>query len=238
MLYLIKILLIDNRLLIRTGFKELLKPYSHIQILAECEDGDDCLRRLKTIRPDVIVLDIDLPKINGLEIVRRMTERKQTTACLILTNHIDEKYLTNAINAGCKGYLLKTATQEELLSAIETVANGKTYFHEKLPKRLLKLSTRLLKERTDKEMGIFPKLKSGRKRSTQLTLREIELMNLLGQGLRNIDIANQLFLSEKTVKNHLTNIYRKLGVKDRTQALLVGVREHWIILPTHEHKSN
>ncbi len=232
----IKILLTDAHLLLRTGFKEALREYSHIQILGEADNGEDCLRHLRNMRPDVVVLDINLPKINGIEVVRRITMRKKPINCLILTDYLDEKYLTESIKAGCKGYMLTTTNAEELALAIENVAASRYHFHSIMPKRLLNMADKLVKDMENKASGNYPKFKPGRKPCVGLTLREVELMNLLGQGLRNVDMAEQLFLSEKTVKNHLTNIFRKLGVKDRTQALLIGVREGWVILPEREKK--
>lgn len=226
----IKILLVDDHLIVREGIKSVLRPYTDISVIAESVDGEDTMRRLKTLRPDLILIDVHMPKINGIEVLRRICSGKRPIKCVVLTAYPDEKYLVEAFKAGASGYLLKSATGEQIAEAIKTVAEDGEYFHDKLPKRLIKIVKQVIAARSAVE-PVPTKLRPGRKRRDKLTLREIELMNLLGQGMRNKDIAEKLFLSEKTVKNHLTNIFRKLGVKDRTQALWVAMQQNLVIMP-------
>lgn len=223
----IRLLVVDDHLLLREGIKCILGTYENLQIIAEASDGEDALRILKTNKVDILLVDINMPKLNGIELIRRVKSMKKDIRCIVLTAYADEKYVTEAIKAGAKGYVLKSASSDVIVEAIKNVENGGYYFHREMPKRLQRIAQNTV---ASMAVTLEPMRFPARKPKDRLTLREIELMSLIGQGLRNRDIAEKLFLSEKTVKNHLTNIFRKLGVADRTQALCVAVQKKIVIL--------
>lgn len=234
---LIKLLIVDDHLLLREGIKYILGAYDNLQIAAEAYDGEDALRVLKTNKFDIILSDINMPKINGIELIRRVKGINKNAKCIVLSAYADEGFVTAAFEAGAKGYVLKSASPETIVDAIRHVRSGGYYFHTAMPKRLQKVAANTVAS-LNKPLELPPPEQDSvqaaerpkRKPRTKLTLREVELMSLIAQGLRNRDIASQLRLSEKTIKNHLTSVFRKLGVEDRTQALCVAVQKKIVLM--------
>lgn len=237
----IKILIVDDHLLLREGIKCILGTYDNLQITAEAYDGEHALRTLKTNKFDIVISDINMPKMNGIELVRRVNRLQKKAKCIILSTYADEGFVTAAIKAGAKGYVLKSASAETIVEAIDKVRSGGHYFHDAMSKKLQRVAettmngvNRLMELQEKRLAGKLAeppeKKRPGRKRQTKLTVREIELLNMIGQGMGTKDIANKLYLSEKTIKNHLTSIFRKLEVEDRTQAICAAVRQKIVIM--------
>lgn len=238
---LIRILIVDDHLLLREGIKCLLGKYDNLHIIAEACDGEQALRVLKTNKFDIVLSDINMPKINGIELVRRVSKMKEETKCIILSAYVDAGFVTAAVKAGARGYVLKSAAPEVIVEAINTVRLGGHYFHDVMPKKLQRLAEttlasldKLLRQQQNQVLTDLPevpvKKRPGRKRQSGLTAREIELLYMITKGMRTKEVATQLGLSEKTIKNHLSNIFRKLEVEDRTQAICVALREKILIM--------
>lgn len=220
----VKILIADDHKILREGIKNVLEMESDFEVVGEAGNGEEALRFVKEHKPDIALVDINMPKINGIELVRRISEGGFSTRCIVLTIHDDEGYVLEVMQAGAAGYLLKDVEPSILVMAINNVMQGETFFHPTLAKKIINEAMRVGPTNTEE------KKKGKRNKKVKLTPRELEVMQLIGKGLRNCEIADTLFLSEKTVKNHLTNIFRKLGVNDRTQALLCSIKNHFVIL--------
>lgn len=232
----IRILIVDDHLLLREGLKCVLRQYDSLQIMDEACDGESALRSLKSDKFDIVITDINMPKMNGIELVRRIQRTRKKVKCIILSAYADEGLIAAAVKAGAMGYILKSATAETIVAAIETVFRGGHYFDETMPKKLQKLAEHTLNN-LEPEQPVLPnkshlqgRKRSGRKKIIGLSVRELELLSMLSQGMSNRDIATKLYLSEKTVKNHLSNIYRKLEVEDRAQAICEAARQKIIIM--------
>lgn len=207
----IKIVIVDDHSMIREGLKQLLELDGDIQVIGEAGNGEECLELLKKVTPDVVLLDINMPGMNGikmLEILRNSKYKNQKV--LILTIHNEVEYLIKVVDIGVEGYVLKDASSSVLKKAILKVYAGDTYIDSTM--------VPLMNERIAQE-----KEKAEEER---LTKREIEVLKLLAEGLFNKEIAYKLSISEKTVKNHVSNIFKKIGVFDRTQAAVYAIRNN------------
>ena len=211
----VKILIVDDHSMIREGLKQLLELDGDIQVIGEAGNGEECLKLLETVHPDVVLLDINMPVMNGLkmlEVLRKSKNKKQKI--LILTIHNEVEYLMKAVEIGVEGYVLKDAESSVLKKAINKVYSGENYIDfTMIPMMKEKMSQE--KEKVDDE---------------KLTRREIEVLKLLAEGLFNKEIAYKLSISEKTVKNHVSNIFKKIGVFDRTQAAVYAIKNNIVDL--------
>jgi DNA-binding NarL/FixJ family response regulator len=207
----IKIILADDHKLFREGLRRILELQEDLQVVGEAGDGEQVLSLLESRPCDVIIMDINMPKLNGVEATRRVKEKYPRTTVLVLSIHDDREYLLEVLNAGAAGYVLKDIDPDKLIEAIRLVAAGESVVDPGLTARLITELTRL-SSKTEVETA------------NPLTEREREVLALMAEGLGNRDIAAKLFVSEKTVKNHVTNIFRKLDVSDRTQAVVQGVK--------------
>lgn len=214
----IKILIADDHALLRQGIKNVLELESDLVVIGEAADGDEAISRSIDLEPDILLLDINMPRTNGLEVTRRLHESSPSLKVVILTIHDDENYVVEVIKAGAAGYLLKDVEPGMLVKAIRTVYEGESFIYPTLAKKLFSEINRQ-EERKNGAVKSFE-----RRREERLTYREIEVLHLICQGMSNQTIAKTLFLSEKTVKNHLTNIFRKINVTDRTQAVLYALK--------------
>ena len=197
--------------MIREGLKSLLELEGDIQVVAEAEDGVDCLEKLKICTPDVLLLDINMPRKNGLEVLQTLKSSKSKVKVLVLTVHNEVEYLMKAVDIGVDGYILKDSESAELKKAIFSIVEGENYIQPSLAPLLMK---RLDSSVDENEEG--------------LTKREMEVLKLIAEGLFNKEIADKLSISEKTVKNHVSNIFRKINVSDRTQAAVYAIKSGFV----------
>ncbi|MDE5908776.1 MAG: response regulator transcription factor [Lachnospiraceae bacterium] len=211
----IKVMLADDHALMREGIKHLLEFDGTVEVIAEANDGVECLEKLKTINPDLLLLDINMPVMNGLDVLEELKRKKNSIKVLMLTVHSEVEYLLHAVDIGANGYILKDSGSSELKQAIDVILNGDSYIQ---PSLLPALNSRLINRDTDKE-----KLKS-------LTRREVEILKQIAGGMFNKEIAINLNISERTVKNHISNIFKKIDVSDRTQAAVFAIRNNIVRL--------
>lgn len=203
----------DDHSMIREGLKNLLELDGDIQVIAEAENGIDCLNKLENCSPDVLLLDINMPEMNGLEVLENLKSQKKKNKVLVLTVHNEVEYLMKAVDIGVNGYLLKDSESSELKKAIVSVYNGETYIQ---PSLIPSLNSKMIERSIDDD-------KIG-----NLTNRELEVLKLLSVGMFNKEIAEDLSISERTVKNHVSNIFKKLDVTDRTQAAVFAIRNNLV----------
>ncbi len=209
----ISVMITDDHSLIREGLKNLLELDGDIKVVAEAVDGVDCLNKLESCNPDVLLLDINMPRMNGLEVLENIKSRHLKVKVLVLTVHNEVEYLLKAIDIGVEGYILKDSESAELKKAITSVYSGETYIQTSL---IPKLNSRMIERNKDDE-----KIRC-------LTNRELEVLKLLSVGMFNKEIAEDLLISERTVKNHVSNIFKKIEVTDRTQAAVFAIRNNLI----------
>lgn len=209
----VKIMIVDDHLLIREGLKQLLELDGDIKVIAEAGNGKECLAALKTVTPDVILLDINMPVMNGLEVLTEIRENKMPVKVLILTIHNEVEYLLRAVDIGIDGYMLKDSESAELKKAIFSVVSGENYIQPSLSPML---NSKLVDRETDKT------------KLNDLTRRELEVLKLVAEGLFNKEIAYNLKISERTVKNHVSNIFKKISVADRTQAAVFAIKNNLV----------
>lgn len=211
----VKVMIADDHSMIREGLKQLLELEGDFQVIAEACDGVDCMEKLETILPDILLLDINMPKMNGLEVLKKMKEKKVRVKVLVLTVHNEVEYLLKAVDIGVNGYLLKDSESSELKKAILSVVNGEDYIQ---PSLIPLLNSKMI-DRDKDSIKI-----------EQLTKREMEVLKLLAFGMYNKEVAESLEISERTVKNHVSNIFKKIGVTDRTQAAVFAIRNNLITI--------
>lgn len=212
----INVLLVDDHSMVREGIRQLLELDGDIKVIGEAGNGMMCLEMLETLTPDVILLDINMPQMDGLQVLAKLKERKLNNKVLILTIHNEVEYLMRAVEIGVAGYLLKDSESSVLKEAIFAVYNGDNFIDSTM--------TPLLKEQNYlKELQ-----KEVRSKEKVLSTREIEVLCALAEGLYNKEIASKLQISEKTVKNHVSNIFKKIGVSDRTQAAVYAIRHKFV----------
>ena len=211
----IKIMITDDHSMIREGLKNLLELDGDIEVIAEAVDGQDCLDKLETVKPDVLLLDINMPRMNGLEVLKNLQARKSKIKVLVLTVHNEVEYLLKAVDIGVNGYVLKDSDSTELKKAIVALHEGETYIQ---PSLIPALNSKMI-EKNEDEVKI-----------DALTRRELEVLKLLAVGMYNKEVAEKLNISERTVKNHVSNIFKKLEVTDRTQAAVFAIRNNLISL--------
>lgn len=205
----------DDHSLIREGIKQLLEFDGSIEVIAEASNGVDCLEKLETIIPDVLLLDINMPEKNGLEVLDEIKKNSYDVKVLILTVHNELEYLLKAIDIGVDGYILKDSESAELKKAIHSVLSGENYIQASL---IPALNNRLANRDIDKD------------KIDSLTSRELEVLIQVANGMFNKEIATSLNISERTVKNHISNIFKKIDVSDRTQAAVFAIKNNIIAL--------
>ena len=205
----IRVLVVDDQPLVRSGFRMILDERPDLELVGEAENGAQALELARQLDPDVILMDVRMPELDGVEATRRLVERGTRARILVLTTFDLDEYVYASIRAGASGFLLKDVKPEELVDAIRVVAAGNSLFGPAATQRLLE---RFAAEREPRQLRSLG----------QLTEREREILNLIASGLSNAEIAGRLYLSETTVKSHVSAVLRKLGVRDRVQAVIAA----------------
>ena len=205
---LVRVLLVDDQKLMREGLRILLELEPNLEVAGEAADGQAAIESYSALQPDVVLMDIRMPGMDGVEATWRLRERWPQARVIILTTFDDDEYVFEGLRAGALGYLLKDVSGQELAEAVRTVAAGGALVEPSVARKVLAEFSRLAP----------PARSAGEGLPEPLTQREREVLQLLARGLRNREIAERLTLAEGTVKNHVTNILQKLGVRDRTQA--------------------
>jgi two-component system, NarL family, response regulator LiaR len=203
----IRVLLVDDHPVVRQGLRALLSTQDGIEVVGEAADGETAVDEADRLSPDVVLMDVVMPGIDGVEALRRIGERRPQTRVVMLTSYADERRAMEAVDAGASGFLLKDASPRDVVAAIRAAQRGEAVLHPAVAAKLLAERRRPPAAHAD------------------LTARELEVLRLIARGLQNKQIAAQLHLSEKTVKTHVSAILRKLDVSDRTQAAMYAVRE-------------
>jgi DNA-binding NarL/FixJ family response regulator len=207
----IRVCLVDDQAMIRSGLKALLQLLGGIEVVAEAADGEEAIAAVLGCTPDVLLLDVRMPKLNGVEVVAALAAQHRLPPTLLLTTFEDDNALIQGVKAGARGYLLKGATPETLLEALRAVAGGGTYLYAPLVSHLARGG--LKESYGDDTYGVLE----------PLTERELEILRLMASGIGNREIAAALDLREGTVKNHVSSIFSKLNVADRTKAVLRAI---------------
>ena len=210
-----KIMIADDHNLIREGLKQLLEFDGSMEIISEASNGVECLDKLQDTIPDVLLLDINMPEKNGLEVLEEIKKIKYEVKVLILTVHNELEYLLKAVDIGVDGYILKDSESAELKKAINAILAGENYIQASL---IPALNNRLANRDIDKD------------KIDSLTGRELEVLIQVASGMFNKEIATSLNISERTVKNHISNIFKKIDVSDRTQAAVFAIRNNVVRL--------
>ncbi|MFC5540579.1 MAG: response regulator transcription factor [Bacilli bacterium] len=219
-----KIIIIDDHQLFREGVKRILEFEESFEVVAEGDDGSDIIGLYKEHMPDVVLMDINMPGKNGVEATADLIKEFPDAKVIMLSIHDDESYVTHALKSGALGYMLKEMDADEIVEAIKVVANGGSYLHPKVTKNLV-AEFRRLSEHENK--GSFHQTEV-RRPFHLLTKRECEVLQLLTDGQSNRAIGETLFISEKTVKNHVSSILQKMNVNDRTQAVVTAIKNGWV----------
>ena len=206
-----RVIICDDQAIVRDGLAMLLKLEPDIDIVGSAEDGSEAVEMVANEKPDLILMDLKMPIMNGVEATRQIVAKYPEVKVLVLTTYADDEWVFDAIQAGASGYLLKDMTRDELIKAVRGTAAGKTYLDPSVAGKVLEqVSSRQTQPAT---------LITGK-----LTEREVEVLRLIAKGSSNADIADRLSLSDGTVRNHVSAILSKLGVSDRTQAAVIAIQ--------------
>lgn len=211
----IKVMLVDDHKMLREGIKQLIEFEPDITVVAQASDGEECLEAVKYTDIDVCVLDINLPDIQGTKLLKEIHKLNKKVKVLMLTVHNEVEYLLDALDFGANGYILKDSGSGELIKAIRAVFNGERYIQ---PNLIPMLNARLLKREDDND------------KAKEITRREKQILVNIALGRSNKDIAEEFDISERTVKNHITSLFKKIDVSDRTQAAVFAIRNNLVDL--------
>jgi DNA-binding NarL/FixJ family response regulator len=213
----IKIVLAEDHALMRAGTRHILDQYPEFKVVGEAEDGQQALDLIKNLQPDIAILDIRMPKLNGIEVVRQMKNVSPHTKAIMLTAYDDDEYVLALMEAGASGYLLKTAHEKDLIDSIRGVSSGEPVLD---PAIAMKIARLWAQRGTSASQGS----------PEQLSPRELEVLDLAAKGLRNKAIADKLGISIRTVEGHFNSIFSKLGVSSRMEAILEAMSRHLVTI--------
>jgi DNA-binding NarL/FixJ family response regulator len=211
----IRLLLAEDHALVREGTREILERDPALRVLGEAEDGPSAIALAEELQPDIVLVDLDLPILNGIEVIRRIRAMPSPPLAIVLSAYADEDYVMAALSAGATGYLLKTAHAQELIAAIHAAARGETVLHGSVGRTLLARA-----QNTSGQHDI-------------LSPRELEVLRMAAHGARTKEIAARLAVSARTIEGHLTSIFNKLGVSSRTEAIMYAAARGWVSLSRH-----
>ena len=232
----VRILIADDHQLLREGVKRILNMEKDFDVVGECGDGIQVVELCNTLRPDVVIMDINMPVENGVTATERLKEFFPEIKVIILSIHDDESYVFETLRKGAYGYLLKDMEAESLVNAIRSVAAGHAYIHPKVTGKLINQLRRMTAFEADSGAAVAEEeiaetgVKYIHQPNSPLTRREAEVLRLLAEGKSNKSIGEILFISEKTVKNHVSSILQKMSVDDRTQAVIIAIKNGWVTL--------
>lgn len=214
----IRIIIADDHAIVRQGTRSLLEREKDLEVVGEAGDGEEAVNLIERLRPDVAIVDIAMPKLNGVEVTRRAKVCCPATAILILSAYDDDEYVFTLLEAGAAGYLLKDVDGQEVVKAVRAVCSGESVLHPIIARKVI---SRLKSSTTQ----------AGEKKSAiELSERELQVLKLAAKGMSNSDIANELFISMRTVQGHLSSIFNKLSVGSRTEAVFQAVKKGWLSL--------
>ena len=219
------IVIIDDHQLFREGVKRILDFESTFEVVAEGDDGGDAIALIQEHHPDVVIMDINMPHVNGIEATKSLIEEYPETKVIILSIHDDENYVTRALQTGANGYLLKEMDADALIEAVKVVAEGGSYLHPKVTHNLIKEYRKLVAVSIEDQPTRIIEI---RRPLHLLTRRECEVLQLLADGQSNRSIGETLYISERTFKNHVSSILQKMTVNDRTQAVVTAIKNGWV----------
>jgi DNA-binding NarL/FixJ family response regulator len=223
----IRVLVVDDQSMVRAGFRMLLSGEQDIEVVAEASNGLEAVEKAARFRPTVVLMDIRMPELDGLAATRRIIATDDAARILILTTFDLDEYVYEALRAGASGFVLKDDPPEQLLAAVRTVAGGEALLSPTITKRVIKQFTRI--PQVPRPAGF-----------DELTERELDVFRLIAAGLSNIEIGRELYISDTTVKTHITHILQKLGLRDRVQAVVLAYQTGLVDVSTRtdEHVRN
>lgn len=213
----IRILIADDHAILRDGLKMALKTDPAMEVIGEAENGEIAVKLEQELRPDIIVMDVDMPKMNGIEAVREIKKNNPDAKVLMLTMHDKESYIVDSISAGAAGYIYKMADMDEFITAVKTVACGKEYFNEKVSQSIMSNYIKSVQKKDEDGERHFA-----------LTNREIEIVKLIAAGFTSQEIAEKLFISYFTVGKHRKNIMKKLELKNTAELVRYAMKEGYV----------
>jgi DNA-binding NarL/FixJ family response regulator len=213
-----RILLAEDHKVVREGTRKLLESQPDFEVVGEASDGIEAVELAKKLKPEIIIMDVSMPRLNGIEATRQIKAIYPNMAILPLTGYDDDEYVFALLEAGAAGYLLKDSSGEELIEAIRQVMTGEPVLHPKIMKKVLNRLRSPVEEQATQTAGEI------------LSDRETEVLRLAAQGMSNMEIADSLTLSVRTVQTHLRSIFNKLGVGSRSEAIVYGLKKGWLTL--------
>ena len=214
----IKILIADDHAVVREGTRRILEQEEDLEVVAEAGDGEEAVRQATRLKPDVAIIDVAMPKLDGIEATKQIKSVCPTITVLILSAYDDDQFVFSLLEAGAAGYLLKSIRGSELVDAVRAVQAGESVLHPSIARKVLNRFARISGEPKEKEP------------TEVLSEREMDVLRLVTKGLSNKDIAEELCLSIRTVQGHLGNIFNKLQVGSRTEAVVRALKEGWVAL--------
>ncbi len=212
----IRIVIADDHVVVRQGTRSLLEREQDMEVVGEAGDGEEAIRIIEQLKPDVAIVDIAMPKLNGVQVTRQIKPHCPSTAVLILTAYDDDEYIFSLLEAGAAGYLLKDVDSSEVIKAVRAVHVGESVLHPAIARKVISRFTSTVTEVNEEKI------------TGELSEREIEVLKLAAKGMSNSGIASELFISIRTVQGHLSSIFNKLGVGSRTEAVFQAVKRGWL----------